>query len=660
MRPVPHPSAPRPARPAPRLKPAALLLAVAGLLAAACLLACVPSGESDGPPGDGPSTETGNPALAGKVRDAAGAPAGGARVLLLRLPGGADSALRSPTRVDSAVADADGAYRFDSLAAGAYAVLGSDDARGLTALLPRAEVPAGDARFLRRDTLILKRPGSLAGFVRRDDNPKPAGVIANEGILARVAGTERAAYTDTAGRYVLEGVPEGLYRVAFAAADGHYLPGRIDSVAVAAGSSRELPAVTLAWSPVAEPPAPDGLSVRPDSAAGLMRLAWRPVRVSNFSHYEVVREVVREKAGEEIGESAPTGGTLDAVRFRADDTVFVDTVAALPAGTRLGYRVLAVNLLGVRSPEDTSRGVPVTVPPAAGRGGDIALRILLGSEPAEAVVRLYAIPAGPGPEDSLPRRVRPVDSLTTAADGLARFAGLPAGPYTAIARSRDGALLAARVGLLPGAGGRTAGPEDTLRLAAPGRLTGTASRRMLWCSHSAKQDEDIAVSLAGAPLLTATDFDGSWSLSGVPAGSWRVVIQASPPGCFLPDTAEADVPAGGAVALPAAEARPNPAFVPKLSGLRLVSAAGGRASLEWNPVPSAYPDLLGYEVVRRDREQRISAASEVIPDPRYVDDVSALPSGSEIHWLVRAVSKSGARGPFGGDAAGLPLYFTVP
>jgi hypothetical protein len=288
------------------------------------------------------------------------------------------------------------------------------------------------------------------------------------------------------------------------------------------------------------------------------------------------------------------------------------------------------------------------------------VRVLLGPDPAEAVVRLYAIPAGPGPEDSLPRRVRAVDSLSTAADGLARFAGLPAGPYTAIARSRDGALLAARVGLLPRTEGPTPGPEDTLRLAAPGRLAGTASRQQLWCSHSAKQDENIDVSLAGTPLFTATDYDGSWSLSGVPAGSWRVVIQAPPSGCFLPDTVAAAVPAGGAVVLPAAQARPNPAFVPKVSGLRLASASGGAAALAWDPVPPAYPDLLGYEVVRRDGEQRVLATSEVIQDPRYVDDLSGLPSGVRIHWLVRAVSRSGARGPFGGDAAGVPLYFTVP
>lgn len=625
------------------MSPAVLTLAWA-------LLSCM-----DNRVADGPSSEAGNPTLTGMVRETSGAPAPNSRVRLFRLPDGAsDSAdLRPPVPVDSFTTRSDGSFEFDSLPSGAYSLEGTDAGRARFALVPRAEIPAGSSAFLRRDTLVLKAPGRIAGTARRDGNPKPAGVTANENILVRVAGTERVVYTDTSGRYLLEKVPEGVFTVSFVAADGHYLPRRLDSVAVATGATVDLPAVILSWSPQVLPPSPAGLAVAYDSAAGAMRLKWNAVEVANFSHYLVQR--------------ADSADTAFNAAYRTADTTWADTVKAIPAGHVLKYSVVAVNALGNASAATADpRSVPVPAPRDTTKpaGNGIPALVLSGSAPAKALVRLFSIPSGPGPVDSLPLRVRLVDSAWTGADGRVLFADRPAGLYTleavgaagtAGAGTAGAGAKAVRVGVLPA---KDAAP-DTLRLAATGSLAGYAGRQGHWCSHSAKENDDIEVSLAGTPYLTATDKMGHYSLAGVPVGSFRAVIYALPRGCFYSDTLKLAVRAGADTALPFVAARPNPAYIPVPGNLRLAAASRAKARLEWKPVSSGYPELRGYEVLRREGA-KVPVSSGVFRDTVWTDDVSAVPTGTALDYVVRVWNTSGLAGPFGGDSLGMPVRLVVP
>lgn len=614
--------------------------------ALAAILSCGPFTETGNPVVEGPSTETGNPALTGIVRDTGGLRAGGAPVVLWRLPAGAGdtAALRDPVRADSQAARADGSFRFDSLAAGRYAILAGDAARGL-ALSPPAEVPAGAKGFLRRDTLDLRRPARLAGIARRDANPKPRGVTAHENILVRVAGTGRSAYTDTAGNYAIDNVPAGTFPVAFAASDGHYLPKVLDPVDFSAGAAVTLPPVTLEWSPFVAPPAPGGLTVTPDSASPIIRLRWNKVHVSNFDHYLVIRR-----------DSGMAGGAV-ADTFDTGDTVFIDAGIDRPAGTIFTYTVVAVNQLGNASPEPSVRQATLPRPPEPPATGMVAARLIdAGNAPVKGLVRLYALPTEPGPEDSLPRRPALVDSAPAGADGIARFPGKPIGPYSLVAVADGGALMGAKAGAVP----RREELPEVILMGAPGSYAGAVTRKQIWCSHPAKQNEAVDVSVSGLPFFRTTDFDGRFSLPAIPPGAWRVVFQALPTGCFLPDTVDAAVKPGQAVRLDTVVTRTDPAYIPKVASLRLTGSSRGQAMLAWNPAPAAWTGFKAYEVARRDSAQKILATSGEVAVPAWTDDLSGASAGTRLNYVVRMVSESGAKGPWGGDSTGKPVYFTVP
>lgn len=623
-----------------------ILLRLAAPAALAAVLSCGPFTETGNPVVEGPSTETGNPTLTGIVRDTGGLRAGGAPVVLWRLPAGTgdSAALRDPVRVDSQAAKADGSFRFDALAAGRYAVLAGDAVRGL-ALVPAAEIPAGAKGFLRRDTLDLRRPARLSGIARRDANPKPAGVAAHENILVRVAGTGRSAYTDTAGAYVVDNVPAGTYRVAFAAADGHYLPKLLDSIRVAPGAAVTLPPVTLEWSPFVAPPAPGGLTVTADSAAGVMRLRWNKVHVSNFDHYLVFRR-----------DSTRAGGAA-ADTFDTGDTTYIDVVNHLPAGTVFTYAVVSVNRLGNASPEPAVRQAALPKPPDPPTTGLVAAKLIdAANAPVAGLVRLYALPLGLGPEDSPPRRPALVDSAQAGADGIARFPGKPIGPYTLVAVANGGALIGAKAGAVP----RREELPEVILMRAPGSLSGVATRQKVWCSTASKEDDNIDVSIAGLPGFVTTGFDGRFALAGVPAGGHRLVVHALPTGCFLPDTVDLEVAPGRNTALDTVRARPDSAFMPKVAGLRINSSDRGHVALSWNPVSSAWPDLRAYEIVRRDSTGKALATSGEVTVPAWTDLLPELPAGTRLQYVVRVIAKSGAPGPWGGDLAGMPVDFTVP
>jgi hypothetical protein len=637
---IPDPAHPRHARHArhPRR-------ALAGLLATVWTLAILGACMQDGP-----STETGNPNLRGTLVDGQGRPAPGVAKLYLLPPapavGQADTAFPvAPRLLDTVRVGRDGRYRFDSLAPGAYAVEGRDPAGSAFGLVRDLVLAAPQDTLIRN--VALQPPGRIRGRVTRGPNPRPAGIIANEKILVRLDGADRAALTDTSGDFALSDVPAGAYRVAFAAADGHYLTRHLDAVAVAAGAETALPLVELEWSRYGEPPAIGGLTVGLDSAAGTARLSWRPAKLSGGA--PVVYAV--ERGGIEIA--------------RTEDTAWVDSLAGVAPGTPLLYAVRAISPLGQAGPADTLSAGPAPErkdPP----GGEGVLEgiILQGNLPVTgARVELHLAPAAPGSPDSLPLRTRLIDSLQTGADGRYRFAGLGAGLYSVIARILPGADLAMARARAPRAGGIGL---DTLRPAAPGSVAGAATRDSLWITAPFKGDENIQASLAGTPFSGLTDIGfppngGAFKLAGVPAGEYTLVLYATPEGYFLPDSIAVAVRPGEAVKLPATvKARYNPAAPPpRIASLRLAGASRSRISLAWDAA-SRYPLLQGYRVVRLSSARAPLDSSSVLTAAAYSDDVSAVPAGTRLGYVVRVVGPGGREGANGGDAGGSPVEVTVP
>jgi hypothetical protein len=253
-----------------------------------------------------------------------------------------------------------------------------------------------------------------------------------------------------------------------------------------------------------------------------------------------------------------------------------------------------------------------------------------------------------------------MDSALAGKDGRYAFTGLAAGSYTITASAPN--LAAIRIGLKP----RNGGPEDTLRLAAPGSISGFATRGYIWVTTPHKGDDGIRVCLSGAPFAGLTDFSNSSSgrsfrLEGVPAGAYKLVVHADPEGYFLPDTMDIRIEPGAASALKdTVKARYNPAAPPpKIADLRIMGSAQGTVTLAWSAI-ARYPMLKGYRVLRLDGQSRETARSGILTDASYADGLSGIASGTRIYYVVRVVSEAGKEGANGGDASGNPVGFTVP
>jgi hypothetical protein len=267
----------------------------------------------------------------------------------------------------------------------------------------------------------------------------------------------------------------------------------------------------------------------------------------------------------------------------------------------------------------------------------------------------------PGSPDSVPKSLPALKSALTDADGRYRFEDVRAGRYTLTAKA--GALAAIRQDVRSDGRGTL---RDSLEVSATGSISGQATRDSLWVTSSDKLDNFIHVNLAGTPYEGFTGYasdgvSGSFTLTGIPEGLYTLVVHAEPGGYFLPDTLTGiKVGSGAATTLPSlVKARYNPgAPPPKIDQLTITASSRTAVSLAWKSV-SKYPLLKGYRVLRLDGASGESARSALLTAPAYVDDISALASGTRFSYVVVVESVSGKEGLPGGNA-GLPVPFTVP
>lgn len=614
---------------------------------------------------DGPSTETGNPSISGDLRDMQGNPAAG-KVKLFR-PSADTTGLVPPTLLETVLATADGRFRFDSLPSGSYVLEGAGTDGKTYSLAP--DLDLADAKTALKRVLILKRPALFKGTVTRGPNARPPGVIRDEDILVRIAGTDRFGYSDTAGRYAIANVPEGIFRVSFSASGSEYEPRFLDSIRAVSGGTLELPLVELPWSRYAAPPAPTGLVLEADSAAGIVRLRWQAVKLANLAGYRVFRHVVPD-------------GAKDTV-FDLGDTAFGDTAGSLPPGIRVRYGVRAVNALGNIGPETMAEmgiwtGPPlIALPPDSqppvidtngSETGDSALSIIgmvldEGSPAVGARIRLFKAPSAPGIPFLEPLHAALRDTAQADASGRFRFRDLPAGLYTleAIA-SGAGAKKAMLTRIDPGAA-----PLGyvTLDLAVPGTVKGSATRDGYWTTIPEKGNGNVRVLLAGTPYTGLTGFtnasdSGPFSLEGIPPGAYKMVVWASPDSLFLADTLDVRVESGSVLEVPLIHCAYNPDGPPlKIATLALTSPTRARISLTWTAPPETYP-LRGYRVARLDEAGREISVSGILAAAAFSEDISAIPSGTVLRYVVRIVDGKGREGPNGGTYGGLPVTYTIP
>jgi hypothetical protein len=632
------------------------------------ITACTPLNDGSNNTLAGPCTETGNPTglaggaglagragITGKIVDAGGKPVQGAKVTLLERNGPDTSGIATAVARTSSCAD--GSFGFAKAAASTYALEAKDTASGDVAWL--AEV-AFAAKPTAVPILILKAPASISGSVTRGPNTLPSGIVRDEKILVRLLHTDKSFMTDTSGRFQLTGIGEGVYRASFTAFDGHYLTAFVDSVRVPAGGTTPIPRVQLTWSPFVAPPIPSGLAVRPDSG-GLVRLHWHAALIDTPFHYQVERKDSLDPSGDD---------TLTTM-----DTALADTLKGAAVGHVLAYRVRLVNrLLNASdwSPLDTARAPADTSgPDTAGQAGKLSVTamIRMGSvafSGAQAI--LYRSPSHPGSQDSLPLPTVALDTLPSGPDGRVRFDGLSAGRYSLEAYDPASGQKAFRFDMRSVENPASASPaRDTLDLKPTGAVWSTATRQKAWVTAYWKGNENIEMSLAGTPYTARTeyrsrteDLDSGIHIENVPAGLYRAVFYAGPEGFFLPDTQTVAVAPGDTVRLPNKAMRYNPTAPPlKPHGLRIVSAAGGKVELGWASV-AANLFFKGYVVVRADAGTGIMTLSDPVTDTAYTDDLTGIPSGTHLLYLVHVVTTDGKTGANGGDDMAQPVRYQVP
>lgn len=311
--------------------------AIAALVAAALMPGCNGGGESiAGNDNEGSITVT--VGIVGVMVDSLGGPVEGA---LLK-------ARAADSTEYAAVSGARGEYIFKELAHAAYSVTGTTPDSGLVVYVDSvpAEMiaygydPQGDSALVvriaqGRDSIdvppdsvridTMRAPGTISGRVMLD-----TGAVA--GVQAYVPGTSYDAWTGDSGRFVISGVPPGVYTVVYR--HDRYLAQRDTAVVVRSGMDTPLPPRELVRDPDGPPPAPSGVRAEYDTLHGAVAVTWEPVEVADIGGYIVyVGEGENLRGRSHILSAPPYTDTLF--------TGFGDTLSR-----RVWYQVKAVDTLG--------------------------------------------------------------------------------------------------------------------------------------------------------------------------------------------------------------------------------------------------------------------------------------------------------------------------
>lgn len=196
-------------------------------LLAACLSVAVTCSSLTGEGGFG--SETTNGRISGHVLLPAGSPAVGAQVTMRRsdyiadMPEGLGKTL---WKKGDCLTDSSGRFAFDSLDTGSYFVEIND--RHTAAVAGGCSIAAG-RRTIDIGPSTLRAYATVLGEINIDAAPAAAWFV-------QVYGLERCVAIGPTGKYTLNNLPAGVFRLRFVCSDSAVLPVTVDGIAAVAGA----------------------------------------------------------------------------------------------------------------------------------------------------------------------------------------------------------------------------------------------------------------------------------------------------------------------------------------------------------------------------------------------------------------------------------------
>ncbi len=222
-----------------------------------------------------------------------------------------------------------GRYKIVTIPAGVYTLEGHTEDSSLVVYIDTINyIYAEDSLDLGVDTMRV--PGRISGRVFLDS-------VAFPGVLVYVHGTSFNAYSDGDGNFTISNIPEGEYVISYRYTG--YIEVTDTGVIVISNFTTQLKTVNLTWDINVAPPAPGYIAGTCDTAAGIVRLSWENVGLSDLSGYYIYRKNI-------------SGPNTPVKIGSATDTLFYDTVFSDLTDTNsyaLRYQVTAVDTLSNES-----------------------------------------------------------------------------------------------------------------------------------------------------------------------------------------------------------------------------------------------------------------------------------------------------------------------
>ncbi len=280
----------------------------------------------------GPGTENGNPALTGIAVNPSRRPMAGVRVIVYRMADNRNDTIglvdSSPMKVKETFSDENGLFIFNSLASGLYTLELNDSLKNLYGQVMNLLISEGETDRKNLDTIVLQPSGTIRGVVSRGGKTGTSysnSQLKDAFIQVKLMEIDRYYVTSVDGYYQLDRIPPGCYSILYYASDG-FLTAILDSVKVDSSGDVKKDTVFLQPIPGLNPPPPEAFSLAYDSTTDIVRLNWRRPNIQETVVYHVTRSRVDSFWVKDIS-------------VYVEDTLFFDTLTAMPIGTRYSYYV---------------------------------------------------------------------------------------------------------------------------------------------------------------------------------------------------------------------------------------------------------------------------------------------------------------------------------
>jgi hypothetical protein len=280
----------------------------------------------------GPSTEEGNPQIVAVVVDGDKRPVAGAIVVAYLMPANSDSGAQplSARNAASVHTDPDGSCLFEGLDPGRYSLVATDNAGNRSAMQSgiKITVKVPDMPEF-SDTLVLGATGGIRGIITRNGVQGVSNQnLKDGGIQVKIGEIDRSYLTGPDGVYSFSNLPAGSYTLYFYAYE--FYSAKRENIVVEADVPTSVDTVILTpWPRLLLVP-PNGLQAVYDTAAQIVILSWQRVHYDSLRWYKVQRINLTD---------------MRETDFICLDTVFTDTIAAIPTGTVLDYAVCSVGMV---------------------------------------------------------------------------------------------------------------------------------------------------------------------------------------------------------------------------------------------------------------------------------------------------------------------------